>query len=395
MDLCRTFLLLGLLLAATPATASESDQARNAPTFAYERDNGLVYRQGDTDLWLGLRGQFRYNSVATELDTENVETIDRSLEVNRARIKGGGTVLKPWFAAYGEYDLVGSKWLDYRATLTVSGWLDIRVGQWKSEFSRERINSSGKQQLVERSISNYYFTLDRQRGFSTSARFGAGTRWDSRVWVQALSGLGLNQSAERSQVTGKNSGLLMGRWQWNPNGEVLPFSGSDLARRPERVSSVALAYVTGDSRCTRFSSDGCVQLPEFSDGDYELEQLMLETAIHHRGFGWEQELHYKKVRDERTGEVTRLLGGYAQLGTFPSEWWAKAPAPLEVVARLAIVDPNTDRSGDLNREVTLGANWFFTGHRNKLSLDLSWLENDDPLEASSKTRVRLQWEVSL
>ena len=262
-------LLVVLLFAAVPFAVAEPEQTQNSSTFAYERENGLVYRQGDTDLWLGLRGQFRYNNTATELDTENIESNEKSLEVNRARIKGGGKVLKPWLEGYGEYDLVGSKWLDYRATLTLSGWLDIRIGQWKSDFSRERINSSGKQQLVERSISNYYFTLDRQRGFSTSARFGAGTRWDSRVWVQALSGLGLNQSSERSQVTGKNSGLLMGRWQWNPNGEVLPFSGSDLARRPERLSSVALAYVTGDSSCTRFSSDGCVQLPGFSAGDYE------------------------------------------------------------------------------------------------------------------------------
>jgi len=381
------------LLASEDASEVASDDAgaqeSSNRTFAYEPDRGLVFRQGATDLWLGLRGQFRYNNTATELDTEEERLIDESFKVNRARIKGGGTVGAPWLAAYGEYDLVGSKWLDYRATVTVSGWLDIRVGQWKSEFSRERINSSGKQQLVERSISNYWFTLDRQRGFSTSARFGEGTRLDSRIWVQALSGLGLNRETERGK------GLLMTRWQWNPDGEELPFSGSDLARSPERLSSLALAYVSGDSRCTRFSSDGCGQLPGFSDGDYDLEQLMLETALHHRGLGWEQELHYKRIRDERTGEVTRLVGGYAQLGSFLNDWWPKVPAPLELVARFALVDPDTDRSGDTNRELTLGANWFFAGHRNKLSLDLSWLEDDDLLDGGEQTRLRLQWEVSL
>ena len=294
-----------------------------------------------------------------------------------------------WLAAYGEYDLVGSKWLDYRATVSVAPWLDIRVGQWKSEFSRERINSSGKQQLVERSISNYWFTLDRQLGLSTSARFGAGTRWYSQFWVQALSGLGLNRATENG------NGLLMLRWQLSPDGEVLPFSGSDLARRSERVSSLALAYVTGDSRCTRFSSDGCGQLPGFADGDYDLEQLMLETALQHRGISWEQELHFKRVRDEQTGAVTQLVGGYAQIGSFLNEWWPAIPAPLELAARFAIVDPNTDRSSDTNRELTLGANWFFSGHRNKLSLDLSWLEDDDLLDGGKQTRLRLQWEISL
>jgi phosphate-selective porin len=382
---------LALFLIAMPLSASEgeSPETGTGSVFAYERDKGLVFRQGATDLWFGLRGQLRYNNTATELDTEEEALIDESFKVNRARIKGGGVVGAPWLAAYGEYDLVGSKWLDYRATFTVSGWLDIRVGQWKSEFSRERINSSGKQQLVERSISNYWFTLDRQRGFSTSARFGEGTRFDSRFWIQALSGLGLNRGTERSK------GLLMARWQWNPDGEVLPFSGSDLARRPDRVSSLAVAYVTGDSRCTRFSSDGCGQLPGFSDGDYDLEQVMLETAFQLRGLSWEQELHYKRIRDEQTREVTRLVGGYAQLGGFLNQWWPKVPAPLELVARLAIVDPNTDRSSDLNRELTLGANWFFSGHRNKLSLDLSWLEDDDLLDGGDQTRLRLQWEISL
>ena len=145
---------LALFLIAMPLSASEgeSPEAGTGSVFAYERDKGLVFRQGATDLWFGLRGQFRYNNTATELDTEEEALIDESFKVNRARIKGGGTMGAPWLAAYGEYDLVGSKWLDYRATFTVSGWLDIRVGQWKSEFSRERINSSGKQQLVERSI---------------------------------------------------------------------------------------------------------------------------------------------------------------------------------------------------------------------------------------------------
>lgn len=375
-------------LAASALHAEEND-AGAASEFGYERDRGLVFRRGATDVWLGLRGQFRYNNESSELDTDDEGLLEGDLSVNRARIKGGGTVGVPWLDLYGEYDLVGSKWLDYRATFAVADWLDIRVGQWKSEFSRERINSSGKQQLVERSISNYWFTLDRQRGLSTSARFGAGSRRDSRLWIQALTGAGINQATERG------NSLLMARWQWNPQGEVLPFSGSDLERRSERLSSVALAYVSGDTACSRFSSDGCGQLPGFAESDYELRQLMLETAVHHQGFGWEQELHWKRVRDERTGVVTNLLGGYAQLGSFPNHWWSAVPAPLELVARIAIVDPDRDRSGDTNRELTLGANWFFRGHRNKLSADLSWLRDDDVLGLERVTRLRLQWEISL
>ena len=46
-------------------------------------------------------------------------------------------------------------------------------------------------------------------------------------------------------------------------------------------------------------------------------------------------------------------------------------------------------------EYTLGINWFFHGHRNKLTADWSFLDYDDPTEAASKWRFRLQWELSL
>lgn len=383
--------LVSLFLTAVlpfPAAWAEEALSEDA-VFGYERDRGLVFRQGETDLWLGLRGQFRYNTSTTELDTDEEDLVDQSASVNRARIKGGGKVVRNWLDVYGEYDLVGSKWLDYRTTFTVGGWLDIRVGQWKSEFNRERINSSGRQQLVERSISTYWFTIDRQRGFSTSTRLGEGTVWDSRIWVQALSGTGLNRSSEQG------SGLLLGRWQWHPDGEPLSFSGSDLKRRRDRTSSVALAFVTGDSPCTRFSSDGCGQLPGFEPGSYELTQVMLETAVQRRGISWEQELHFKRIQDEENGEVTRMIGGYAQLGSFLNEWWPAVPAPLEIAGRVALVDPALGRDNDLNSEVTLAANWFFEGHRNKLSVDVSRLKDDVQYPGGQKTRLRLQWEISL
>ena len=66
-----------------------------------------------------------------------------------------------------------------------------------------------------------------------------------------------------------------------------------------------------------------------------------------------------------------------------------------MVARFALVDPNTERGGDLNEEYTLGANWFFSGHRNKLSLDLSRIEAEESFGEVRRTRLRLQWDLSL
>ena len=71
------------------------------------------------------------------------------------------------------------------------------------------------------------------------------------------------------------------------------------------------------------------------------------------------------------------------------------PDELELVARIAHVDPDTSLSSDSQWEWTLGANWYFNGHRNKLSTDVTLLDIDDPATGSaSDVRFRIQWDVS-
>jgi hypothetical protein len=75
------------------------------------------------------------------------------------------------------------------------------------------------------------------------------------------------------------------------------------------------------------------------------------------------------------------------------------PAPLELAARYAFVsEPNkSDRSVYNEREeYTLGANWFFAGHNNKVTVDFSHLTLDDELLGANQSdnRFRIQWDVS-
>ena len=121
---------------------------------------------------------------------------------------------------------------------------------------------------------------------------------------------------------------------------------------------------------------------------------MIETAYQHGGFSWQQELHWKNIDDSATGLKTRLVGGYAQAGMFFSEISEAFPEPLELALRIASVDPNRDRSNDYEREITLGANWFFSGHRNKITLDLSRVGRKLAPETDTSNRVRLQWDWS-
>ena len=91
---------------------------------------------------------------------------DSELDLNRGCLKGGALGAE-WLGVYFEYDQPSDDLLDLRATVKLGEQLFLRLGQSKSDFNRGRIDSSGKQQMTERSISNYWsmfpWLLRRQR----------------------------------------------------------------------------------------------------------------------------------------------------------------------------------------------------------------------------------------
>jgi phosphate-selective porin OprO/OprP len=392
--------LLGFLCLAAAASPALGDDAEGAsPPAAKGRfsygNQGLQFEDGTGDnfLWFGVRAQTRWTGASVVEDELPGAPVSDSGEIaiNRARLKLGGHLFSPRFKVYTEYDLVGTRLLDLRATYRFADALSLRVGQWKSEFNRERVDSSGKQQFAERSVVTPWFTIDRQQGVVASGRLGAESRADASYWFGWLTGAG------RGGDAGDADGLWLARAQWNVNGRVLAFSQGALGRPPDPAGSVAIAAVTGRSGFTAFSSAGGGQLPGFTQGapdQYRLKQLMMETAYQHGGFSWQQELHWKAVDDTRTGRSVRLLGAYAQAGMFFSELYEAFPEPLELAVRVAGVDPDRALANAQESELTVGANWYFQGHRNKLTLDTSRLVRRLATENDRTVRVRLQWDVS-
>ena len=365
-----------------------------ASKFSYG-SRGLQFDDGSGNnyLWFGVRLQTRWSSSHVSQDAlpDDPVSSDSEFKVNRGRFKLGGHLVSPDFTVYSEYDFTQDRLLDLRATYAFTDWLSIRAGQWKSQYNRERTDSSGAQQFVERSVVTPWFTLDRQKAVMLSGRIGKGSRLDTSYWTGLLSGAGRGGSLSDAD------GLWMTRLQWNITGEVLAFSQSALQRFKAGRGSIAIAAVTGHSRYTSFSSAGGGQLPGFDTGEsdqYYLRQWLFETAWQKGGFSWQQELHWKAIDDQVSGEKRRLVGGYAQAGMFFAELFEAFPQPLELAARYARVDPSDNLAGDVEKEATLVANWFFNGHRNKLSLDVSRVIRRLAPETETDNRIRLQWDWS-
>ena len=389
-----TLALLCILTASNCIAAEESEEEPPASKFSYGKqgwqfDDGT----GNNFLWFGVRAQTRWSSTHSDADELPGEqpTDSSEFSVNRGRLKLGGHLFRPTFTVYTEYDVVDNRLLDLRATYKFADSLSIRIGQWKSEFNRERIDSSGKQQFVERSVVTPWFTIDRQQAIMASGQLAKGSRVDTSYWFGWLSGAG------RGGDTSEAEGLWLARAQWNFDGRVLGFSQSAISRPDEPTGSVAVAAVSGKSGFTAFSSAGGGQMPGFSNGEsdqYRIQQFMFETSYQHGGFSWQQELHWKSVDDTLGTETRTLIGGYAQAGMFFSEVFESFPEPMELAIRIASVDPNRALPGDYEKEVTLASNWFFNGHRNKLTLDLSRVIRRQAPETDASNRIRVQWDWS-
>ena len=352
---------------------------------------------------------------------------ESTFELRRVRMKVGGHGYKPWIKYYFEVDwqptrssgTSGSdtRLIDWRIMIEKYKWFQLRVGQWKINYNRERVDSSGKQQFVERSIVNSVFTIDRQVGVMLYGHLAPGTPFDSWYYAGVFTGSG------RGEANDDDNMMYMARFQWNFLGRDLKWTQSDIKYHEKPTGSIAVGGYTTIGKCTRWSSSGCGSLAGFTsdgsavDGQFRVEGIVEEFAFKWRGLSVQHEYHWKQIKDAgRPGVVgtttlpstsftpmiapvpssrTNLMGSYAQIGYFPHYAIPVIPKPLEFAFRYAFVDPNVSVKNDKQQEFTLATNWFFAGHRNKITLDVSHLTLAQPSGTDiTEQRFRMQWDVS-
>jgi len=389
---------------------------KNFPVKASYGEKGfrLETRDGNWQTNLQWRAQLRYTNP-TSSDPRQVsafESEDQStFEARRLRMKVGGHGYRPWLGYYFEVDLqpsrdvddssssASARVIDWRITADKWDWAALRVGQWKIDYNRERVDSSGRQQFVERSIVNRIFTIDRQVGAQLRGHLFKGTAADLRYWVGVFNGEG------RGVRNNDENMMYTSRLQWNFLGRDLKWRQTDVEFTEKPTGSLAFAAATNRGSCTRWSSSGCGNLDGFTApanatrGQFKVEQMVQEFAFKWHGFSVQEEFHWKTVADRDTGTKNDFVGAYAQAGYFFHNLFAFVPAQLEVAFRYAFVnEPNRlDRAQDNERqEYTVGANWFLAGHNNKFTVDYSYLTlEDDVLNRDiSDGRARFQWDVS-
>lgn len=410
--------------ASAEKQAEEEQKALDAkfPVRVGWGNKGFEFSTSDgkfaTQIQWRFQGRWSYPTDSDPISASDFnQGPESTFQLRRVRMKVGGHGYQPWIKYYFEMNWqstanagssgISPQLLDWRISLEKFDFLSLQIGQWKVDYNRERRDSSGAQQFVERSIVNEIFTIDRQVGAMLYGHVAKGTLLDSRYYAGVFTGSGRGEANDDANM------MYFGRYQWNFLGRDLKWSQSDVEFHELPTGSLAFAAYTTIGKCTRWSSSGCGTLPEDNSagvpytsdssataGQYRVQGMMEEFAFKWRGLSIQHEYHWKEVKDNNIAEgapgyKTNLMGSYSQVGYFPHYLIPAVPKPLEVAFRYAFVDPNISAPNDRRQEYTTVLNWFFAGHRNKLTLDGSWLTLSQPGgQNQHEQRVRLQWDVS-
>ena len=391
-----TITIVVLLLSVSTLQAQES----NAPKFG----KGLFNLVGEDNSWsmkIGARAQFLGMSTWESNGFSERET---SMLVRRARLKFSGFAFNPKLEykielGLSNKDISGASEFTSDAPRyildAVLKWnfhenFVLWVGQTKLPGNRERVISSANMQLVDRSLLNKRFNIDRDMGVQLRHHFNIS---DDFIVKEAFS---IAQGEGRNVTTGNLGGL-----QYTARVELLPFgnftskgdySGGDLKREENLKWALAASYDLNNNAVKNRSNQGSYMRNDVGFYETNISTLFVDTMIKYKGFSFMGEYAIRDAKDPlaknsdnsltgdkvQTGNSLNLMSGYL----FNNNW--------EFTGRYTNVNYDQFLGKGAENQYTVGLSKYIAGHKLKVQSDISYL---DIMGKTNQTMFRLQVDI--
>ena len=347
----------------------------------------------DSSFSVKFAPRFQVRSISSwDHDGDQYGSPEHNFIVRRARLKFDGFAYSPklkykFELGLSNRDISGANQfnrntpryiLDAVIMWNFAGNWELWAGQTKLPGNVERVVSSANLQLVDRSILNSRFNIDRDLGVQLRHKTDLGGGFLMREKFAVSQGEGRN-------VTEGNEGGL----QYTARLEFLPFgtfqskgdySQSDLKREEKPRLMVGFTYDLNEDAVKERSVLGDYMFK--SDGSlYEtnITTIFADAMFKYDGFSFMGE-YAKRTADDPvaldvdgmtptgdivlTGNALNLQAGYL----FTSNY--------EIVGRFSTVDYKAITGTLPSMQYTLGANKFVVGHKLKVQTDLSYTTID-------------------
>lgn len=356
--------------------------------------NGLInFVAKDSSFSVKFAPRFQVRSISSwNHDGNQYVSPEHNFIVRRARLKFDGFAYSPKLKykielGLSNRDISGANAynrntpryiLDAVIMWNFAGNWELWAGQTKLPGNVERVVSSANLQLIDRSLLNSRFNLDRDLGIQIRHKTSLGGEFLMREKFAVSQGEGRN-------VTEGNEGGL----QYTARLEFLPFgtfkssgdySQSDLKReeKPKLMAGFTYNYNQDAVRERGFAGDYMIR----TDGSlYETDQttIFADAMFKYNGFSFMGEYATRTADDEiateldgfsptgdivLTGNALNLQAGYL----FKSDY--------EIVSRFTTVNYESITGALPTEQYTLGVNKFIVGHKLKVQSDISYTTLD-------------------
>ncbi|TNJ45311.1 porin [Tamlana fucoidanivorans] len=349
---------------------------------------------------------FRFQLLGVSTWQENGPN-DLNFLVRRSRLKLKGFIYSPklrykFEAGLSNRDMSGGSSeftsgsprfiMDARVEWNFFQNFELWVGQGKLPGNRERVISSGNLQLVDRSILNRRFNIDRDIGFQLRHHINLTDKFILREIFSLSQGEGRN-------VTSGNLGghQYVGRLELLPFGNFQSkgdYKGSDLKREQTPKLSVAASYEYHNNAVKTRSNQGSYMRIDGDTGFYEtnINTVFIDGMFKYKGYSLMFE-YADRIADDpiaknsdgtETGQIVQIGQGLnIQSGyLFPSNW--------EVTGRYSNIKMDEITKVNSSAMYTLGFSKFLVGHKLKVQSDISYT---DIQGKANEFMARLQMDI--
>jgi phosphate-selective porin OprO and OprP len=351
--------------------------------FLAKYDSGFVFESTNKEgmpfkLKIGFLSQVQV--FVNDTDKQDVAT---NFRLRRLEISFDGYAFAPWFYYKFMFDPTKSSApvQDMYFTAQYVNTIGPRIGQWKVPFEKEELQSSSALQLVERSIVNSEFTLERDRGAALQGALGAHNNFSYAAGV--FNGDGNNGTSVDSNM------LYAGRIQLGLGGDNDKFDANgtyatakaynlvpNFAKSPTFVIGAAGSALPGlDCSVKTPNGNVCNRIAQLGYGDdVDFTQIEGDAMFKMRYFNVEGEYDGRWLNPNKGNQGTAYDQGFrVQAGVF------LLPKTVELAARYALLDydtgsgvvPPDTSEPDKTWEITPGLNYYMS-HDHKWKIQVSY-----------------------